>query len=122
MKVECIKIVDDETGAPLAESAWLTIGKEYYVLSIFIESSNQVLFRLISDDGYTPTLNHAIQFKITDERLSSNWIVHYEQGLYLELTPKSWASPGFWEDYFDGDPLAVKKFETEKEIIFQSDS
>lgn len=120
MKIECIKIIDNETGRELDKSSWLTVGNVYQVLSVFTAVDGLVEYRLIGDDNYTPALFRADQFKILDGKLSPNWVANCELGSYFELAPKSWTKPAFWEEYFDGEPEAINCFTTEKNIIIQS--
>ena len=117
MNVECIRIIDSETGEIIEKSSWLSVGGVYQVLSIFISDCGPTEYRLIADDGNTPAIYEASQFKIINDTLPLNWVVTYEDKSYFELAPKSWSEAGFWEDYFDGEPLAIEKFETEVRII-----
>jgi len=120
MKVECIKMINNETGQDLDKSPWLTVGSIYQVLSVFISINGTIEYRLISDDNCTPALFNAVQFKIVSENLSPNWVANHELETYFELAPKSWTTDGFWERYFDGEPEAIKCFTAEKNIIISS--
>jgi len=122
MKVECVSITDAKSGEAIEKNSWLTVGKTYQVLSVFMSDNDPVEYRLISDDGRTPGMYKAIQFKVVSGVLPSNWIANYEAEAYFELAPKTWAEPGFWGNYFDGDPDAIKQFEAEKEVIAKLDS
>ena len=89
MKVQCEKIVDDETGEVTDRDSWLTVGKVYDVLSVFINENSVTEYRLIADDGYTPALFKANQFKIVCSALPSNWVANSGLNSYFELTPES---------------------------------
>ncbi|GAB2191562.1 hypothetical protein MAH1_31750 [Sessilibacter sp. MAH1] len=117
MKVKCIKLIDAQTGESLKNSSWLTVGKEYHVLSVFIADSQPAEYRLLSDDGRTPGMYKADQFELVNKKLPSSWVANYEAESYFELAPKLWVEPGFWESYFDGEPDAVDVFNSEKESI-----
>ncbi len=121
MKVECIKITDPETGSFIEKNSWLTVGNVYQVLSVLIADSSSVEYRLLSDDGYTPGIYEASQFKILSNKLALSWVCNYEDGVYFELAPKPWIRSGFWEDYFDGEPEAINIFNLEKKKIFQEE-
>lgn len=121
MKVECLALIDAQTGEAVEKNSWLTVGKVYRVLSVFMASEGVIEYRLIADDGRTPGMYRASQFKVVSDKLPSNWAAYYEAGSYFELAPKSWIEPGFWENYFDGDPVAIKQFESEIELIAQLD-
>ena len=122
MKVECIKIPDPDTGESLDNNSWLTVGKVYQVLSVFIADNSSPEYRLISDDGRAPGMYKADQFKLVSEVLPSNWTAHRDAGEYFELAPKSWLKAGFCEEYFDGMPEAVELFNVEKERILKENS
>ncbi|GAT86902.1 hypothetical protein CVCC1112_1561 [Paenarthrobacter nicotinovorans] len=45
--------------------------------------------------------------------MPDNWQAHIGEGGLLEFAPASWLVPGFWEDYYDGDPTAAEIVKTE---------
>ena len=115
MKVRCVNLKDK-----LPDSAWLTEGKEYVVLSIFIDQRKKLLFRLIGDDGRIPAIYDSQLFSIISSNIPQNWITKVEEG-YMELSPETWSRIGFWEEYFEGESTAKKIFEEEREKIIKSD-
>ena len=117
MKVKCSNIEDKATGKLVKNSSWLTIGKEYVVLSVFIATNKAIEYRISSDDNDTPALFNENQFYVTDNSLSFSWVVNVVSDSYFELAPGLWIREGFWEEYFDGAPQAVEQFNFEKEKI-----
>ena len=120
MKVKCIDLRDSDTGESIDRNSWLTTGKTYMVLSVFIGDLSEIEYRLLSDDGCTPAMFKAKQFRVVDNALPSNWVCQHTVGSYFELAPKSWAVNGFWESYFDGDHDALEQFDIEKRIILET--
>lgn len=119
MKVKCIAIFDSYSGSALEKSPWLTVGTVYSVLSVFVAEEKPAEYRLLADDGFTPGMYRADQFELVSNVIPANWVVNFEAGLYFELAPRAWLKDGFWEEYFDGNPIAIESFESEKNEIFK---
>jgi hypothetical protein len=110
MRVRCIQTPTSEIESAESRSPWLTLGREYVVLSVLADTNGQVLYRLISDDQRTPALFAATQFKVISSGIPSCWRIRIPIEGGLELAPEAWLSPGFWESYFDGDEEAETAF------------
>ena len=121
MKVRCIQIVDEDTGQIIQNSSWLTVGREYHVLSVLIEYGKPLEFQLIADDGTTPCYNQAIQFEVISNIIPPNWVAAWDPGVCFKLSPEKWLGKGYWEDYFNGVSEAISIFESEKEKIIKHD-
>jgi hypothetical protein len=123
MMVKCIKILDfaEDREISRISNGWITIGKEYLVLSVTINPGHPASFRLIGDDGNTPALYALQQFVTVSSRIPSSWQAQLDNSGNLEMAPASWLRPGYWEDYFNGQAEAVAEFETERAQI-QSES
>lgn len=121
MKVKCIRLIDEQTGEPLESSSWLSVGKEYHVLSVNIDDGLPIKFQLIGDDGQTPAYHDANQFEIVTNNIPEGWVIDFVSKSHLRLSPKGWSKPGFWEDYFDGIPEAIELFNAEKAAIIQAE-
>ena len=121
MKVKCVAFLDEDTGETLESSSWLTIGKEYHVLSVNMEDGLPIKFQLISDDEETPAYHDANQFEIVTNVIPEGWVVDFVSKSHFRLSPKAWSQPGFWEAYFDGELEAVELFNTQKNIILSKD-
>src|SRR6266852_8318959 len=117
MIIECVKIIDKLAGELQTTSHWLTIGKRYTVLAVGNNGENGLLFRVMSDDGLTPVVANWREFKLVSSRLASTWIASLDENGNLMLAPKTWTRPGFWEDYFDRDPEAMRQFEQARKVI-----
>ena len=107
MKVKCIKLVDEQTGESLESSSWLSVGKVYHVLSMNMEDGLPIKFQLIGNDGQTPAYHDANQFEIVTNNIPTGWVIDFMSQSHFRLSPKAWSKPGFWEEYFDGEPEAV---------------
>jgi len=116
MIVECVKIID-VAGKLQKTSHWLTIGKRYTVLAVENDGKSGLLFRVMSDDGFTPIVADWRQFKLISSSLSSTWIGSLDKNGDLMLAPNAWTRPGFWEDYFNREPEAMKQFAQAREAI-----
>jgi hypothetical protein len=119
MRVKCVKIFDvsGSREVPRRRTEWLTIGKEYPVLSVEVGVGQPAYLRIIGDDGHTPGLHIIQQFVTVSSRIPSSWLVQVGENGYLEMAPASWLRPGFWEDYFNGQADAVAQFEAERARI-----
>ena len=117
MIIECVKIIDKLAGELQTTSHWLTIGKSYSVLAVENDGESGLLFRVMSDDGFTPILADWREFKLVSSRLSATWIGSLDRNGNLMLAPKAWTRPGFWEEYFDREPEAMKQFEQARKAI-----
>src|SRR6266852_1698265 len=104
MKVRCEKLINQITGEPEEISHWLTIGKVYVVLGVYVFPERDLLFRVMSDENVGhPVLANGRQFVTICPKVPSNWIALMEADGRFYLTPQSWSRKGFWEQYFDGD-------------------
>ncbi len=117
MKVICEKIVNADTGESSQKDSWLTVGKTYYILSVSMNEGGETEYRIIADDGMTPVLFKANQFRLINADLPENWVANCEPDSYFELAPEAWTKPGFWERYFDSEMEAVSCFQLEKKKI-----
>lgn len=122
MKVRCVRILDEDTGDVLENCAWLSVGKEYCVLSVNIDQGMSLKFQLIGDDGQTPAYHDANQFEVISNDIPEQWIVDFVPSSHFRLAPRAWSNPSFWEDYFDRVPEAIELFETEKMKIIDAAS
>lgn len=98
------------------KDGWFTPQKEYDVLEILIVEMKLIEFRVIGNDGRTPVCVDAGQFIIIDGSIPSNWHIQKGDGFY-EFSPLKWQGLGFWEQFFDGEPDAIKVFNEELEKI-----
>jgi hypothetical protein len=82
----------------------LTPGKEYVVIGLDHES-----YRVLDDKG-EPILFPKEGFQVVDHAIPEDWIWdRYSDDEYY-AGPTELQLPGFYEDYFEGEPEARKMF------------
>lgn len=118
MKVLCVKLLDGG-GREVDSSPWATLDAEYVVLALEATPGGGIQLRIIGDDGPTPVLFQSEMFMTLSSAIPSNWVASIGEGGEFNLAPAKWLRPGFWEDYFNGDPEAVSDFEEEKSKILR---
>jgi hypothetical protein len=118
MKVICTELGDTEGDTP-SRSPWLTVGKEYTVLSVYFDVHGRWLLLLMGDNEPGLGLFPFCHFSVVDSSLPSNWVALWHTDGTFELTPVPWAKSGYWERYFDGDPESVSLFDEERRKIVQ---
>jgi len=123
MKIKCIKIYNEQTKKYQDMSSWLTVGKEYIVLEILICPEKEVSYRLVGDNkNQMPAMYDARQFEIISNAIPSNWIVKQLSSGRFIFSPAAWREPGFWESYYDHDPVALEIYKREARIIFEQEN
>jgi hypothetical protein len=118
MRVVCNKVTNAD-GEVESDSSWLTVGREYLVLSISAIPRGAVRFQIMSDDGVYPVWFDSGDFTTSDRSIPSSWVVDVANDGSLEICPKSWSTPGFWEAFLDGDAVAGKLFDDELALMAQ---
>lgn len=118
MKVRCVRLLDS-LGDPIQHSAWAKVGAIYHVLSISIEPRRS-LFRLVAE-GESPALFDPEMFEIVSSVIPESWIIVSHTPGCLSIAPKPWTRVGFWQEYFDRKPEALKSFEVERQRIVAVD-
>jgi len=97
MKVRMI-----ENGATVS---YLTPGKDYDVIGLDHES-----FRVVDDKG-EPILFPKSLFSVIDDHIPDDWIWdRYAEDEYY-ANPPELQEPGFYEDFHDRKPDAIKRFD-----------
>jgi hypothetical protein len=89
---------------PTPSSGFLTVGQTYVVVGFDDE-----VFRVINDFG-EPILYSRDGFEVLDERSPDDWVRNTVASDEYYVDPPETAMPGFYEDYFDGDPAARETF------------
>jgi hypothetical protein len=108
VKALCVKVADAS-----CQDSWLTLNREYQVLSLLMAPGDPAKLRIIADDGMTPILADASLFAMISQPLPPSWVLAIREGGVAELGPPSWLEPGFWERYFDRDADAISQFQEE---------
>jgi hypothetical protein len=112
MKVRCVRLLD-ESGREQASSAWLTVGRVYLVLSLYLAPHGNSV-QIMDDQGPGPGFYRLDQFDLVDGSVPAIWVASkMPGGSELSLEPAAWTPVGFWERYFDGDPEARALFKQE---------
>jgi hypothetical protein len=82
----------------------LSADRDYYVIGIVIGN-----YRIVND-CHDPVLYPSDMFIITDPQEPQDWINIYDEDGDRLAYPKEMINPGFFEDYHDRIPEAVKVF------------
>ncbi|WP_156373496.1 hypothetical protein [Pseudorhodoferax sp. Leaf267] len=98
---------------------WIINNKTYTVLSVEKYSSQQIGFRIESEDRGQPVLLPAILFNIIDHSLPRCWKVLEVRENSLDLGPAVFAEAEFWEKCFDQEVDALSKYREAKNQVEQ---
>jgi hypothetical protein len=90
-------------------TSWFTEDKVYPVIEVYIDLNNSVTKLRIFSDEKTPILKEFKFFDVVDSHLNPDWVFKQSES-FIELSFKEILKEGFWDDYFDGKPDAVKTF------------
>ncbi len=116
MKVKCFKIYNEITKQYQETSYWITIGKEYLVLSVEIRL-DRVSFLIQSDHNQQPILQNAHQFEIVSKKIPTNWQIFSGTFELITLEPKEWHQKRFWEDCYNHEQEALELYRKEVNLI-----
>ncbi|ASN20167.1 hypothetical protein [Arthrobacter sp. YN] len=108
MKVRCTQLLTNDGRGTLESSPWLTLDAEYHVVSLLAYPGGRVLLRLLADNENGLALFDSTAFITVDGTVPDSWEARIREGGTLVFAPTSWLVPGFWEDYYDGDPAAAE--------------
>ena len=50
-------------------------------------------------------------FATSEDGMSADWVAHIEPDGMVQIGPPEWMASGFWESFFDGEPVAVRAYE-----------
>lgn len=104
MKVRCtVNTEPDDLDPTITIQHALTVGGVYEVIGIEAD-----WYRLLDDFG-RPALFAPALFEVVDPARPTGWIVRQEDGAEYAYAPEL-AAPGFFEDYHDRKPEAVRAF------------
>lgn len=117
MRVRCIRIPSPVEGAVLESSPWVTVGREYTVLSLIATFKGFIRLQLRIDDERGLRYFASDCFVTVDTSIPPNWIARVRDGGHLEFAPESWQAVGFWESYYDDDPAAREAVDRELLIL-----
>jgi hypothetical protein len=94
----------------LAENAQIATGRLSCERTYYVIGLDNKYYRILNDCG-EPILYEKSNFVILDNVVPSDWKwTRYDEGDYY-ADPPGLDSPGFYENYFDGDPVAKETFQ-----------
>ncbi|GKS77990.1 hypothetical protein AVME950_23860 [Acidovorax sp. SUPP950] len=91
-------------------NGWIFAEKIYPVISIEQYSSEEIGFRVVSEDSEQPVVFKASFFDIVDNIFPVNWRILAVQFGFVHLGPEEFGRPFFWEHYFDKDPEVLSLY------------
>lgn len=126
MIVTCIGT--ETPGDTHTAESWLTIGREYVVLSVAMVPGLRPVYRLLTDEAGSEGLFDVRMFEVVDPTPSRRWTVNTSSNGTVELGPRVWAAPSFWETFYDdfsgargvgpGDDSARNAFWAEVDVLY----
>jgi hypothetical protein len=123
MKVKCVRLLDHQ-GNEVVSSPWLTLGKTYHVLSIFIDAVGNRRFGVDSQlPGEWPSnAEHQAEcFEVVSTVVPSNWRVWIHETSAIGISPAAWQAPGFAEALLEHEPATYAIFDRERQVILSED-
>jgi hypothetical protein len=124
MKVICVRLLNADN-LEVESMPWLSLGRVYHVMSIYIESNGARSYRIISNDvdaGFATMGYHFAEcFKIISDVIPSNWKVRVCNMSDIDISPEAWQAPNFFEDFYDANPAAYLVFQRERDFILSED-
>lgn len=102
----------------------IKINKIYNVLSLEINCNDHKQVNSFDDslvykimDSYGILMPYPSQlFEIVDSIIPSNWIFKKLNESVFELIPTEWDYDGFWEEYYNGDEVAKRIVNSQRDI------
>lgn len=121
MRVRCIKIIHPQTGETVPEHPGIRVGSVYPVLEMITGPDYWNIRVLTEDDEETDpgSLWAPEMFETIDAQVPSSWTLVLQDG-HMRLAPALWQRPGFWTDFFDNVPQALKDFQIAKRQLLDS--
>ena len=123
MKVKCIRLLEAD-GREVEFSSWLTLGRVYHVMSIFTDKNGKRRYGIFNrhPEGEWPQLgsHQAECFEIVSDVAPSNWREWSNENA-SGVSPAAWQESGFYEAFYDHDPVTYPIFERERDIILSED-
>lgn len=93
----------------------LKVNKEYCVYGVVFRNDLPWYYLCQDESDYSPTAYPAELFLVSDNRLSTHWVLSVE---FSSLLIKNWSNdPSFYERLVEGDPSAIKEFMYSKTLM-----
>lgn len=122
MKVKCKKIINEHTQQSQNTSSWLTIEKEYIVLSIEVYPTKNLYLLIDDSSNQSPGLHDAKQFEIVSHFIPSNWEINPGDLEIMTIGPRSWQESSFWENCYNSDSSALEIYKHEARVIHEEEN
>ncbi|MGW2817711.1 hypothetical protein [Streptomyces sp. NPDC001415] len=122
MKVRCLRIINPTTGEEEKTSPWINVQNEYVVLELRMSPGRRISVRVESEEDGTPVLFDSEMFTTTSPEIPPHWVMRIQEDGLVEVGPRLWLAPGFWEGYFNQVPEAVQQYESELRKTHQYES
>ncbi|WP_347110060.1 hypothetical protein AAHB33_05130 [Paenarthrobacter sp. S56] len=117
MKVIYTQVAQSAGAPPFEGSGWLELDTEYTVTSILAYPNGRVEIQVVADAQRSMAWVDSRAVMTTDETIPESWEARVGDGGVLEFAPPRWLVPGFWEDYYDGEPTAAQAVKEELDKI-----
>lgn len=117
MRVLCVRLISPVDGSAITDSSWLSLHREYAVLSMAATPSGQVQLQVVTDDRQSLGWFDSQGFVTTDGTIPSNWTAKISESGTLEIAPATWHAEGFWEAYYDGDSETRRVYAEELKTV-----
>jgi hypothetical protein len=122
MRVKYLGKINPQTGKHESTSERLSIGSHYIVLELSSSVRKGISYRIVGDNkDKSPAIFEADQFEIISDRIPKNWEVRINKIGIVNISPAAWFKEGFWEDCYDGDPVALEIYKQEARIIYDEE-
>lgn len=95
----------------------LSINKKYIVFSLETNKNGEEFYRIENDANQVVPYPTSI-FEIISNKVNSDWVLWNKPNNSSALLPKQFTYLSFWEDYYNDELEALKKFNLVKEQLF----
>ena len=112
MRVTCVEVPPVIDARPDATSIWVREGESYDVIEIFVPAEGDSSYHLLLGRG-DMGIFLSRYFTVSHGALPDSWIAYTSLSGTLTLGPRAWSAPGFLEEYYDDDPVAVEAVRSE---------
>ena len=120
MRVRCIRLVatvGPQRGQPVEHADHLSVGDEFKVLAVLIDTDAPWPILLCLDSDAGALWEPAVMFETIDGRMPSNWTASLWPDGSLHLAPEAFLRPGFWDAYSEYEQTARATFERERQLM-----
>ncbi|WP_454192466.1 hypothetical protein [Paenibacillus sp. Marseille-Q7038] len=98
----------------------LSVIKKYIVYSVETSKNGEEFYRIENDVNQVVPYSTSL-FEIVSDKVNPDWILWNKPNNSSALLPKQFAYLSFWEDYYNDELEALKKFNLVKEKLLQEE-